>query len=148
MNMKFVRYRHDSSRTMIFWWQSDCIFNSRWIEDAGKVIDHLHTQYPQAPLFVVGTSVGANALVCYLFIGYSVSFPKLTKNLQSYLKSVIWILTIHLIPFEPVSFFLMNDFQVIYLCGEGVNPAIVGAAAICNPWDILVSLETYTYNLY
>ncbi|XP_070048707.1 uncharacterized protein [Nicotiana tomentosiformis] len=63
-------------------------YTGRWIEDAGKVIDHLHTQYPQAPLFVVGTSVGANALV-------------------------------------------------IYLCGEGVNPAIVGAAAICNPWDIL-----------
>lgn len=30
------------------------------------------------------------------------------------------------------------SITVIYLGGEGVNPAIVGAAAICNPWDILL----------
>ncbi|KAK4339890.1 hypothetical protein RND71_041352 [Anisodus tanguticus] len=68
---------------------SDCLYNAGWTEDAHKVIDHLHTQYPQAPLFAVGTSIGANVLVKYLG-------------------------------------------------EEGVNTAIVGAAAICSPWDLLI----------
>ncbi|XP_016457909.1 embryogenesis-associated protein EMB8-like isoform X1 [Nicotiana tabacum] len=68
---------------------SDCFYNAGWTEDARKVIDHLHTQYPQTPLFVVGTSIGANVLVKYLG-------------------------------------------------EEGVNTAIVGAAAICSPWDLLI----------
>ncbi|KAL3350055.1 hypothetical protein AABB24_022867 [Solanum stoloniferum] len=68
---------------------SDCLYNAGWTEDARKVIDHLHTQYPQAPLFAVGTSIGANVLVKYLG-------------------------------------------------EEGVNTAIVGAAAICSPWDLLI----------
>uniref|UniRef100_A0A3Q7EQB0 Serine aminopeptidase S33 domain-containing protein n=2 Tax=Solanum lycopersicum TaxID=4081 RepID=A0A3Q7EQB0_SOLLC len=68
---------------------SDCLYNAGWTEDARKVIDHLHTQYPQAPLFAVGTSIGANVLVKYLG-------------------------------------------------EEGVNTAIVGAVAICSPWDLLI----------
>ncbi|XP_055816327.1 embryogenesis-associated protein EMB8 isoform X2 [Solanum dulcamara] len=68
---------------------SDCFYNAGWTEDARKVIDHLHTQYPQAPLFAVGLSIGANVLVKYLG-------------------------------------------------EEGVNTAIVGAAAICSPWDLLI----------
>ncbi|KAH0768282.1 hypothetical protein KY285_004153 [Solanum tuberosum] len=68
---------------------SDCLYNAGWTEDARKVIGHLHTQYPQAPLFAVGTSIGANVLVKYLG-------------------------------------------------EEGVNTAIVGAVAICSPWDLLI----------
>ncbi|XP_055816330.1 embryogenesis-associated protein EMB8-like [Solanum dulcamara] len=68
---------------------SDRLYNAGWTEDARKVIDHLHTQYPQAPLFAVGTSIGANVLVKYLG-------------------------------------------------EEGVNTAIVGAVAICSPWDLLI----------
>ncbi|KAJ8529769.1 hypothetical protein K7X08_036604 [Anisodus acutangulus] len=68
---------------------SDCFYNAGWTEDARKVIDHLHTQYPQAPLFAVGLSIGANVLVKYLG-------------------------------------------------EEGVNTAIVGAAAICSTWDLLI----------
>ncbi|CAN4110713.1 unnamed protein product [Withania somnifera] len=68
---------------------SDCFYNAGWTEDARKVINHLHTQYPHAPLFAVGTSIGANVLVKYLG-------------------------------------------------EEGVNTAIVGAAAICSPWDLLI----------
>ncbi|CAN4110716.1 unnamed protein product [Withania somnifera] len=45
---------------------SDCLYNAGWTEDTREVIDHLRTQYPQAPLFVVGTSIGANVLVKYL----------------------------------------------------------------------------------
>ncbi|CAN4108163.1 unnamed protein product [Withania somnifera] len=45
---------------------SDCLYHAGWTEDARKVIEHLHTQYPQAPLFAVGTSIGANVLVKYL----------------------------------------------------------------------------------
>lgn len=31
-------------------------------------------------------------------------------------------------------------FQVKYLGEDGVNVPIVGAAAICSPWDSLVSI--------
>ncbi|XP_027773880.1 embryogenesis-associated protein EMB8-like isoform X1 [Solanum pennellii] len=68
---------------------SDCFYNAGWTEDSRRVIDHLHTQYPQAPLFAVGLSIGANVLVKYLG-------------------------------------------------EEGVNTVIVGAAAICSPWDLLI----------
>ncbi|CAH9058726.1 unnamed protein product [Cuscuta europaea] len=68
---------------------SDCFYNAGWTEDIRAVIDYLHIQYPEAPLFSVGTSIGANVLVKYL--------------------------------------------------GEdGVNTPIVGAAAICSPWDLLI----------
>ncbi|GER54964.1 alpha/beta hydrolase domain containing protein 1 [Striga asiatica] len=68
---------------------SDNFYNGGWTEDVRKVIDHLHRQYPEAPLFVVGTSIGANILVKYL--------------------------------------------------GEdGVKAPIIGAAAICSPWDLLI----------
>ena len=46
--------------------QSDCFYNAGWTEDVRVVIDHLHNEYPNAPLFAVGTSIGANILVCYL----------------------------------------------------------------------------------
>ncbi|KAI8532078.1 hypothetical protein RHMOL_Rhmol11G0185400 [Rhododendron molle] len=45
---------------------SDCFYNAGWTEDIRKVIDHLHHRFPEAPLFVVGTSIGANVLVKYL----------------------------------------------------------------------------------
>lgn len=32
-----------------------------------------------------------------------------------------------------------SNFQVKYLGEEGVNTAVVGAVAICSPWDLLVS---------
>ncbi|XP_075477246.1 embryogenesis-associated protein EMB8-like [Primulina tabacum] len=68
---------------------SDCFYSAGWTEDVRKIIDHLHCQFPEAPLFVVGTSIGANILVKYL--------------------------------------------------GEdGVNVPIIGAAAVCSPWDPLI----------
>ncbi|XP_057973699.1 embryogenesis-associated protein EMB8-like isoform X2 [Malania oleifera] len=68
---------------------SDCLYNGGWTEDIRKVTDYLHCQYPEALLYAVGISIGANILVKYL--------------------------------------------------GEdGVNVHIVGAAAICSPWDLLV----------
>ncbi|CAI0375203.1 unnamed protein product [Linum tenue] len=67
--------------------QSDCFYNAGWTEDARRVIDHIHQEYPETPLYVVGTSIGANILVKYL--------------------------------------------------GEDtVNVPIVGAAAVCSPWDL------------
>nr|GLL23907.1 embryogenesis-associated protein EMB8-like [Ipomoea trifida] len=45
---------------------SERFYNAGWTEDIRKIIDHLHTQYPEAPLFSVGTSIGANVLVKYL----------------------------------------------------------------------------------
>lgn len=43
---------------------------------------------------------------------------------------------------EANNFFIDNisNFQVKYLGEEGVNAVIVGAAAICSPWDLLVSI--------
>ncbi|KAK9069624.1 hypothetical protein SSX86_011528 [Deinandra increscens subsp. villosa] len=68
---------------------SDCFYTAGWTEDLREVVNHLHSTHPEAPLFAIGTSLGANILVKYL--------------------------------------------------GEdGVNVPIVGAASICNPWDILM----------
>nr|KJB47846.1 hypothetical protein B456_008G045200 [Gossypium raimondii] len=68
---------------------SDCFYNAGYTEDLRKLIDHIHCEYPEAPLFAVGASIGANILVKYL--------------------------------------------------GEdGTNTPLVGAAAICSPWDLLI----------
>ncbi|XWS55309.1 hypothetical protein CRYUN_Cryun10bG0164000 [Craigia yunnanensis] len=68
---------------------SDCCYNAGWTEDVREIIDHIHCEYPGAPLYAVGTSIGANVLVKYL--------------------------------------------------GEdGTNTPLVGAAAICSPWDLLI----------
>ncbi|KAI3445597.1 hypothetical protein Pfo_002262 [Paulownia fortunei] len=68
---------------------SDVFYTAARTEDLRSVIHHIHCQYPEAPLFAVGTSVGANILVKYL--------------------------------------------------GEdGINVPIIGAAAICSPWDSLI----------
>ncbi|KAI4966524.1 hypothetical protein ZWY2020_040669 [Hordeum vulgare] len=45
---------------------SDCFYNGGWTEDIREVVNYLHQKYPQAPLFTVGTSLGANILVKYL----------------------------------------------------------------------------------
>ncbi|CAN8253538.1 unnamed protein product [Cochlearia groenlandica] len=68
---------------------SDCFYNAGWTEDLRTVIDHIHSQFPEAPLFAVGTSIGANVLVKYL--------------------------------------------------GEdGLDTPLVGATAVCSPWDLLI----------
>lgn len=46
--------------------QSDRAYNSGWTKDVRDVIDHLNHKYPEAPLFAVGTSIGANILVAIL----------------------------------------------------------------------------------
>ncbi|KAJ4962166.1 hypothetical protein NE237_022105 [Protea cynaroides] len=46
---------------------SDCFYNAGWTGDVRSVIDYLHREYPQAPLFVVGTSIGANILASWFF---------------------------------------------------------------------------------
>jgi abhydrolase domain-containing protein 1/3 len=49
---------------------SDCVYTAGWTEDLRKVIAHIHSQFPEAPLFAVGTSIGANVLVYRLFFFY------------------------------------------------------------------------------
>ncbi|CAI9103777.1 OLC1v1002328C1 [Oldenlandia corymbosa var. corymbosa] len=68
---------------------SDCFYNAGWTDDIRKVVDYIHSQYPEAPLFTIGTSIGANMLVKYLG-------------------------------------------------EEGTNVPVIGAAAICCPWDPLL----------
>ncbi|CAN0880648.1 Embryogenesis-associated protein EMB8 [Linum grandiflorum] len=45
---------------------SDCFYNAGWTEDTRRIIEHIHEEYPDTPLYVVGTSIGANILVKYL----------------------------------------------------------------------------------
>ncbi|KAJ0025507.1 hypothetical protein Pint_07765 [Pistacia integerrima] len=45
---------------------SDRFYNAGWTEDTREVVSYLHHEYPKAPLFAVGTSIGANILVKYL----------------------------------------------------------------------------------
>lgn len=45
---------------------SDCFYNAGWTEDVRVVLDHLQHEFPMAPLFAIGTSIGANILVKYL----------------------------------------------------------------------------------
>uniref|UniRef100_A0ACD5U221 Uncharacterized protein n=1 Tax=Avena sativa TaxID=4498 RepID=A0ACD5U221_AVESA len=45
---------------------SDCFYNGGWTEDLREVVNYLHQKYPEAPLFTVGGSLGANILVKYL----------------------------------------------------------------------------------
>ncbi|KAJ1263064.1 hypothetical protein BS78_09G156000 [Paspalum vaginatum] len=45
---------------------SDCFYNAGWTEDMREIVNFLHQKYPEAPLFTVGTSIGANILVKYL----------------------------------------------------------------------------------
>lgn len=52
--------------------QSDRFYNAGWTEDIRIVLDHLQREYPMAPLFAIGTSIGANVLV--LNKDYSFSF--------------------------------------------------------------------------
>ncbi|GAB4861422.1 hypothetical protein Ancab_036625, partial [Ancistrocladus abbreviatus] len=45
---------------------SDCFYNAGWMEDVHILVHYLHNEYPNAPLFLVGTSIEANILVKYL----------------------------------------------------------------------------------
>ncbi|KAF8112878.1 hypothetical protein N665_0059s0016 [Sinapis alba] len=45
---------------------SDRFYNAGWTEDIRVVIGYLQQEYPLAPLFAIGTSIGANILVKYL----------------------------------------------------------------------------------
>ncbi|KAI5073813.1 hypothetical protein GOP47_0011826 [Adiantum capillus-veneris] len=45
---------------------SNQFYNAGWTEDLRRIINHVHQAYPQAPIFAVGTSIGANILVKYL----------------------------------------------------------------------------------
>lgn len=102
--------------------QSDSFYTANRTEDLRSLIDYIHYQYPEAPLFAVGTSVGANILV-------------LLENNVIYFDILhVWLF--HIIEVVTVS---NGFFQVKYLGEDGVNVPIVGAAAICSPWDSLVS---------
>ncbi|KAK8921803.1 Embryogenesis-associated protein EMB8 [Platanthera zijinensis] len=45
---------------------SDCFYNAGWTEDLREVVNNLHEKFSMAPLFAIGTSIGANILVKYL----------------------------------------------------------------------------------
>ncbi|KVH88550.1 putative AB-hydrolase YheT [Cynara cardunculus var. scolymus] len=46
--------------------KSDFFYNGGWTDDIRKVVKHIRSQSPDVPLFVVGTSLGANMMVKYL----------------------------------------------------------------------------------
>jgi hypothetical protein len=45
---------------------SEQFYNAGWTEDLRTIINDIHSKYPQAPVFAIGTSMGANLLVKYL----------------------------------------------------------------------------------
>lgn len=45
---------------------SEWFYNAGWTEDLRTVVNYFHGEYPKAPLFAVGTSIGANVMVKYL----------------------------------------------------------------------------------
>lgn len=45
---------------------TDFFYNGGWTADLRKVVKHIRSQNPDVPLFVVGTSLGANMMVKYL----------------------------------------------------------------------------------
>lgn len=51
--------------------QSDQFYNGGWTEDVRCVINHTHTQFPEAPLFLAGASLGANMMVKDCMLSFS-----------------------------------------------------------------------------
>jgi hypothetical protein len=102
----------------IFLRQSDCFYNGGWTEDIREVVNYLHQKYPEAPLFAVGASLGANILVQIVIFSFTA------------INILIHILFTRLYKL-PI--------QVKYLGEEGENTPVAGAASICSPWDLLVS---------
>ncbi|XP_024366043.1 uncharacterized protein [Physcomitrium patens] len=45
---------------------SDIFYNAGWTEDLRRIVNYVHGKYPKAPIFTIGTSIGANILVKYL----------------------------------------------------------------------------------
>jgi hypothetical protein len=43
--------------------QSDQFYNAGWTEDLRRIINYVHEKYPKAPIFTIGTSIGANIVV-------------------------------------------------------------------------------------
>lgn len=43
--------------------QSDRIYNAGWTMDIRDINNHLREEYPDAPLYLVGLSIGANIVV-------------------------------------------------------------------------------------
>lgn len=89
---------------LVSFWQSDCFYNGGWTEDVREVITHLHHRYPKTTLFCIGTSIGANIVVCIFLLGI-IFFPPicmfhylnpniLTSAISCYQiwKSVCWSL--------------------------------------------------------
>lgn len=108
--------------------QSDHFYNAGRTKDIRDVINHLRNEYPEALLFLVGTSIGANIVVQYLIYfqfqpnGMIVTqnfnfdirqfmFPIFLKSLiLKYLRSpVLWVIP---------NFFLL---QQIYLLIKRIN---------------------------
>ncbi|GAB2291195.1 hypothetical protein Dimus_025454 [Dionaea muscipula] len=45
---------------------TDCFYNAGWTEDLRDLVRYIHNEFHNAPIFLVGTSIGANILVKYL----------------------------------------------------------------------------------
>lgn len=43
--------------------QSERIYNAGWTNDIRDINNHLREEYPDAPLYLVGLSIGANIVV-------------------------------------------------------------------------------------
>lgn len=66
--------------------QSDRIYNAGWTMDIRDINNHLREEYPDAPLYLVGLSIGANIVV-----SLSVSFPYLCGYGDYWPDIVSWL---------------------------------------------------------
>lgn len=92
-----------NKQTMNIWFllssQSDCFYNAGWTKDIGEVVNHLHQQYIEACLFVVGTSIGANVLLRKSFL---LQFLSSGKNIDFILGTLkLCFFTLHISIHKP-----------------------------------------------
>nr|GEW62320.1 embryogenesis-associated protein EMB8-like [Tanacetum cinerariifolium] len=68
---------------------SDFFYTGGWTNDLRKVVEHIRSQSPDVPLFVVGTSLGANMMVKYLGIKSSLLVLRIGMALKSALDDPV-----------------------------------------------------------
>lgn len=132
------------------YFQSDCFYNAGWTEDIRVVVHYLHKEYPKAPLFAVGTSIGANILVGFNsnpIVILHWTLPRLGHNIDDKLMLVIFLGQNKYLSFS--SFYCAKPHLQVKYLGEDVdNVPVAGAVAICSPWDLLVSAWTFIYKFH
>ncbi|GMH00312.1 hypothetical protein Nepgr_002151 [Nepenthes gracilis] len=141
---------------------SDCFYNAGWTEDIRVVVCLLHNEHPDAPPFLVGTSVGANILSQVKYLGedgddipiaraVSICSPWdlligdrfISRRLvQKFYDRALAIGLQDYTQLPQSRFSHLANWEGIkkvkYLGEDGGDIPIAGAVTICSPWDLLI----------